>query len=174
MGGYTGALGEDNFSYHSGSPFSTFDRDNNPNLKGCPSWWQGGWWWASLVNNANLALKQTHPCTHSRTPRTHTRRQKRQSQNISLGFFFEKRVFLGAQQTIFHKKKTFEIRTLVVKTKAVWPNIYDLNTYFFDQKVLTFLWLTKWNLSWRVDVLTVDELMVDELTVDELTVDEMM
>ena len=44
--------GRDNMSYHSGRPFSTYDRDNDSSGGNCAHNNKGGWWFGSCANSA--------------------------------------------------------------------------------------------------------------------------
>ena len=43
----------DSLTYHNGMKFSTYDRDNDPDVRNCAATWKSGWWYRSC-HQSNL------------------------------------------------------------------------------------------------------------------------
>ena len=56
----------DKLEYHNGSPFSTYDRDNDASNGNCAENCQGAWWYKScLASNLNGLYLQGHDHIYS-------------------------------------------------------------------------------------------------------------
>ena len=51
IGGYSGNAG-DSLAYQNGSPFSTYDRDNDAYLHNCAAMWEGAWWFNDCMRSS--------------------------------------------------------------------------------------------------------------------------